>query len=474
MQGGRDTVQAMAGKTIAGRYRLQTVLGHGGMATVWRAVDERLGRPVAIKLLPTGAGSADPAAARRFDQEAHAAAQLSHPNIVAVHDVGRDQDTAYLVMELVDGDSLADHLAHGSLPTDRAVTIATQICDALAAAHRAGVIHRDIKPANIVLASTGTVKVCDFGIARLTHQQQTGLTATHTVLGTSAYMAPEQATGGPIDTRADLYALGCVLYAMLTGRPPFTGDNPMAVLHQHLHQPPAPTRTLRPDVPADLDRLVSDLLAKNPADRPATAEGVRHRLTAAPAGAAGEHPRRVSASAGVVLPTQQLPALDEPSTPDTIRRPISAQLIVAVTVVIVAALTVAAFLASRPATTGAGPSISAPAGTATSAPGPPNSPADVATRPAAALRASIDQQARAGQLDQDTAKELSGKLNDVEKELGRNRPGKAAEKLADLRNKLDELHDDGRIGTTGYQTIRAGLDELADALPPVKDDKEND
>ncbi|GAA2359311.1 protein kinase domain-containing protein [Dactylosporangium salmoneum] len=463
----------MAGMVIAGRYRLQAVLGRGGMATVWRAVDDRLGRPIAVKVLSSPAGAADPAAVRRFEQEAHAAARLSHPNIVAVHDVGREQDMAYLVMELVDGASLADQLAHGPLPTGQAAAIAVQVCEALAAAHRAGVIHRDIKPANILLARSGEVKVCDFGIARLTHQQQTGLTATHTVIGTSAFMAPEQATGGPVDARTDLYALGCVLYAMLTGQPPFDGENPMAVLHQHLHEPPVPPRTLRRDVPAGLDRLVTDLLAKHPADRPATADEVRDRLGGAATDRPVQHQQRAHASARVVSPTRAMPVLDEPSAPDAPRRrrPISALLIAAVTAVILAALTIAAVLSSRQANTDAGPATGTPAGSATTPAGPPSSSPSVAISPIAALRAAISQQVGAGQLDTDAAKDLGGKLDDVEKELVRNRTEKAAGKLADLRDKLDELHNDGKVGTVGYQAIRARVDQLADTLPSVKNNK---
>jgi eukaryotic-like serine/threonine-protein kinase len=217
------------GQLISGRYRLEAVLGRGGMATVWRGVDQRLGRPVAIKLLDR-ADTADPIMLQRFDREARTAGGLTHPNIVAVYDVGTDNGVPYLVMELIDGTSVAALLAGGPLPVDQAVDVARQTCDALGMTHAQGVVHRDIKPANILLTTTtGTVKVCDFGIARLAHQQ-TNLTAPHTAIGTSAYMAPEQASGAPVDARTDLYALGCVMYAMLTGHPPFTGDNPLAVL----------------------------------------------------------------------------------------------------------------------------------------------------------------------------------------------------------------------------------------------------
>jgi eukaryotic-like serine/threonine-protein kinase len=271
-------VRIVYGQLISGRYQLEAVLGRGGMATVWRGVDQRLGRPVAVKLLDR-ADTADPAMLQRFDREVRTAGGLTHPNIVAVYDVGTDDRVPYLVMELINGTSVAALLASGPLPVDQAVDVARQTCDALAMTHAQGVVHRDIKPANILLTTTGTVKVCDFGIARLAHQQQTNLTAPHTAIGTSAYMAPEQASGAPVDARTDLYALGCVMYAMLTGHPPFTGDNPLAVLWQHQHQPALSVASLRPDTPAELDALITRLLAKDPSDRPATATEVRDRLT---------------------------------------------------------------------------------------------------------------------------------------------------------------------------------------------------
>ncbi|HJY43734.1 MAG TPA: serine/threonine-protein kinase, partial [Propionibacteriaceae bacterium] len=293
----------MHGQLISDRYRLEAVLGRGGMATVWRGVDQRLGRPVAVKLLDR-ADTADPVMLQRFDREARTVGGLTHPNIVAVYDVGTDNGVPYLVMELIDGTSVAALLASGPLPVDQAVEVARQTCDALAMTHAQGVVHRDIKPANILLTPTGTVKVCDFGIARLTHQQLTNLTAPHTAIGTSAYMAPEQASGAAVDARTDLYALGCVMYAMLTGHPPFTGDNPLTVLWQHQHQPALAVASLRPDTPADLDALIARLLAKNPSERPATATEVRDRLTA----------RAESEAAAAAQPTRMLPAVSATQT----------------------------------------------------------------------------------------------------------------------------------------------------------------
>jgi serine/threonine protein kinase len=489
-------VSIVDGQLISGRYRLQTVLGRGGMATVWRGVDERLGRSVAVKLLDK-ADTADPAMLQRFDREARTAGSLTHPNIVAVYDVGRDNGVPYLVMELIDGTSLATLLAGGPLPVDKAVDVARQICDALAVAHAQGVVHRDIKPANILLTTTGTVKVCDFGIARLIHQHQTDLTAPHTAIGTSGYMAPEQASGAVVDARADLYALGCVLYAMLTGHPPFIGDNPLTVLWQHRHQTAASVASVRPTTPPDLDVLVSRLLAKNPADRPATATEVRDLLVASAQTAAP--PTRVIPVASQTL---TLPVLgrdvESPAAGDRFRLGAVGIAAVALGGVIVAVLSVALLIASQgpgtDAATGAPPGTAAsasgttrsasPSGNAsadsTSTGNPPSSatnetfgdnPGIGASAHLAALRGVIEQQWQAGNLDGEAADELMKRLQEVDRELGDGQPGKAAEKLADLRKKLDELRHDGKITTAGYDAVDAGLTQLAKTLPPAEDKK---
>ena len=497
----------MDGQLISGRYRLQAVLGRGGMATVWRGADERLGRRVAVKLLDR-ADTADPAMLQRFDREARTAGGLTHPNIVAVYDVGSDTGVAYLVMELVDGTSVAALLAGGPLPIDQAVEVARQICDALAVAHAQGVVHRDIKPANILLTTTGAVKVCDFGIARLTHQQQADLTAPHTAIGTSAYMAPEQASGAAVDARTDLYALGCVMYAMLTGQPPFTGDNPLTVLWQHQHQPAPSVASLRPDTPADLDVLIAGLLAKNPADRPATATDVRDRLRAhAESEAAAAQPTR---ALPMVSQTRTLPVLNHGEKPAATsgRRfrlgPIGIAS-VAFGAAILAALTVALFIGSqRPGTDAASTATdSTPPGTASSAPGtattdspsgdsgagsastdnPPGTstsetfagnPGTGSLARLAALPSVIEEQRQAGHLDGETAEELTKKLLEIDRELAKGKRGEAAKKLAELRSKLDELHRDGKIPTAGYDAVQASLSQLADTLPPAEDDEEED
>ena len=261
---------------LAGRYRLVARVGEGGMAVVYRAVDELLGRPVAVKVLRE-AFRGDAEFVERFRREAQAAASLSHPNVVQVFDVGRDQDRPFMVMELVDGRSLKEILRErGRLEIPAAVAIAVGVARALAHAHRHGLIHRDIKPHNILLTTEGMVKVADFGIARAA--SATSLTQAGTVLGSVHYFSPEQARGQAIGTASDLYSLGVVLFEMLAGRLPFVADSPIAVALQHLNEAPPRLRALRPEVSAELESLVMHLLAKDPSRRPPSADAVAEQL----------------------------------------------------------------------------------------------------------------------------------------------------------------------------------------------------
>ncbi|MEQ4210087.1 serine/threonine-protein kinase [Actinopolymorpha sp. B9G3] len=309
---------AMVGTSV-GRYRLDELLSRGGMGEVWRAFDTTLGRPVAVKLLR--AGLTDAADKKRFVREARSAAQLSHPNVVAIFDVGDWLGSSYLVMELLEGKTLAEELAdNGPLPIADVRDLGAQAAAGLMAAHAAGVVHRDVKPSNLVRTREGTLKVVDFGIARVLNEASTRLTRTGTIVGTAAYIAPEQARGTDADARTDLYALGCVLYQLLAGRTPFVGG-PTEVMYAHLYTEPEPVTRLRPDVPADLEALILSLLAKDPANRPADAATVRTALAGtAQAVRAGT---QVDAEAAAAAPTMVTPALlmpdpaatSQPSTP---------------------------------------------------------------------------------------------------------------------------------------------------------------
>jgi hypothetical protein len=265
-------------RILGGRYVLGEVLGTGGMATVWRARDEVLGRDVAVKVL-SPQYAADPGFLARFEREARHAARLSHPRLVTVFDCGVEETMPFIVMELVAGPTLRQVLDQaGMLPAGEAAGIAAAVCEALEVAHAAGLVHRDIKPANIVLAGGGEVKVLDFGIAKA---DGGGNTRTQAVLGTAAYLSPEQVCGHPAGPQADLYSLGCVLFEMLTGTPPFSADTTVGLAYRHVHDDPGPPSARRPGLPGRLDEITARLLAKNPAGRPPTAAAARAGLLSA-------------------------------------------------------------------------------------------------------------------------------------------------------------------------------------------------
>ncbi len=269
------------------RYDLGTALGHGGMAEVRIGTDHRLGRTVAIKTLRADL-AADPVFQTRFRREAQSAAALNHPSIVAVYDTGEDVldgvSVPYIVMEYVEGRTLRDVLREGHrIVPERAMEITADVLDALEYSHRSGIIHRDIKPANVMLTPNGDVKVMDFGIARAISDTSATLTQTAAVVGTAQYLSPEQARGAPVDARSDIYSAGCLLYELLTGRPPFVGDSPVSVAYQHVSEEPQPPSTHAPELPAAAEAVTLRSMRKNPLDRYQSAAEMRadlhHALT---------------------------------------------------------------------------------------------------------------------------------------------------------------------------------------------------
>ncbi len=280
---------------LSDRYELGDILGFGGMSEVHLARDLRLHRDVAVKVLRADLAR-DPSFYLRFRREAQNAAALNHQSIVAVYDTGEADTPAgplpYIVMEYVDGVTLRDIVHNeGPLPPRRAIEIIADACQALNFSHQNGIIHRDVKPANIMISTTNAVKVMDFGIARAIADSGNSVTQTAAVIGTAQYLSPEQARGDPVDARSDVYSLGCVLYEILTGEPPFTGDSPVAVAYQHVREDPIPPSKRHAGVSADLDAVVLKALAKNPENRYQTAAEMRADLVRVHSGEPPEAPK---------------------------------------------------------------------------------------------------------------------------------------------------------------------------------------
>jgi eukaryotic-like serine/threonine-protein kinase len=501
----------VAQRLVADRYRLERLLGGGGMATVWAGHDLRLDRPVAIKEL-SGEGLRQPMALERFDREARAVGRLSHPNVVSVYDVGTQNRQPYLVMELVEGPTVATLLADGPLPVADVLAMASQICDGLAAAHAAGIIHRDIKPANLIVTAAGEVKICDFGVARMLDPPgNTSLTGPATAWGSPNYMAPEQINGDPIDRRTDLYALGCTMYAMLTGAPPFTRGGTFGVLHQHITAPPESLRLRRTDVPTLVETLVCDLLAKTLEQRPSDARAVRARIAAAQAdlalaGARAVLLRSVSPQSAATPTPQAVVPIHEPrlspntgsrtSTPKRRRRTVVA--LAAAAIAVAGAATIVPMLqtetvraagpsepststATSPAAAAVAPPIPArSSGTSPSAAPPPSTRGRAAhtatpTRPPprtaavldpiTALRQTISQQVTDGSLKVDAATDLNHMVDDLAKTIATGNTGEVTNKIKALRAKLTTLKKGRQLSDTGYRALNIAVDQVAADQP---------
>ena len=303
-------------RLLGGRYELDGIVGRGGMAEVFRARDIRLDRLVAVKTLREDLAR-DATFQARFRREAQSAASLNHPSIVAVYDTGEDMTGSshvpYIVMEYVDGRTLRDLLRDDRrLLPERALEITDGVLRALDYSHRHGIVHRDIKPGNVMLTRTGEVKVMDFGIARAVSDAQATMTQTAQVIGTAQYLSPEQARGERVDARSDLYSTGCLLYELLTGRPPFLGDSPVAIAYQHVRENPVPPSHLDPEIPPWADSIVLRAMAKDPRDRYQSAAEMRADIQRALQGVpvAAATTQRVGAAAAMAGTTGAMAGYD--------------------------------------------------------------------------------------------------------------------------------------------------------------------
>ena len=330
-----DAAPPLVGRLLDDRYRLESVIARGGMATVYLATDTRLDRGVAVKVMHRALAE-DPEFVRRFTREARASAKLSTPEVVAIHDQGTDRQTglAYLVMEHVRGINLRQLLLErGALSPAHAVSLLEPVLRALAAAHAAGLVHRDVKPENVLLADDGRVKVADFGLARAVETsaltQTTGL-----LIGTVAYLAPEQVESGTADARTDVYAAGVLLWELLTGGPPYAGDTPMSVAYKHVHDDMPPPSTAVGGIPPDLDALVVRATRRDPEARPVDGAAFLDELLAVKDGLPSRAPATTSADHQTLVVPRTVPPADRPKEPRRHRKGLIATVLVLVLAVL--------------------------------------------------------------------------------------------------------------------------------------------
>jgi serine/threonine-protein kinase len=474
------------GMLLAGRYRLDQPIGAGGMGQVWAAHDTVLGRDVAIKAQKFDADR-DRTAFDRFYREAQSTAGLQHPNVVTIFDSGTQWETAFLVMELLPGPNLETYVAgRGPLPERQVVALAAQIASGLASAHRAGVVHRDIKPANLVFDARGMLKIVDFGIARLAQTAAARLTATNTVIGSAPYLSPEQIEGRAADGRSDLYALGCVMMTMLTGRPPFEGEHPLAVMHQHVSVAPPHIGDRRPGIDPALQELVAEMLSKPPQGRPGSAQEVCDRLRHLQLSSPVERPEASWAATAVMAqPTRPLPAptvhMTARATRDRLGAGRTQWIVGAVIVLAVAALAVIAIgtTASDPpsnqaaqsdtaATPSAKPSreptsakpsrkASAPQMTRTTN---PRTPARSVQGALSDLRASVRAVSSSGQIEEKRAEELEKRVDELAKHFTEKEGKDVGKHVEDLDKYLYELSKKGELTQEGERRIAGPLQRL--------------
>jgi tRNA A-37 threonylcarbamoyl transferase component Bud32 len=467
------------GDILVGRYEVDSLLGRGGMSRVYSAFDRSLGRDVAVKVLAAELLE-DEVFVERFDREARAAASLSHRNVVAVFDSGVDGGSRFIVMERISGRTLSEVLGEGPLPVERVVEIALGVAKALGAAHARGVVHRDVKPSNVMVGDDWQVKVLDFGIARAL--AASSLTRATTVIGTAGYLSPEQANGGPIDGRSDLYGLGCVTYEMLAGRPPFIAESAAALVDQHATRPPERPSRLRPEVSAALDEVVLRCLAKDPEGRYDSARALCAALAEVPpsgngGAAGGAAPTRVLSGARWRRPAPPLPTRSAKrrarwwrETPaqgrahaQRGRRWLAAPAAVAVLVVLLLLLDHGS--GGRPG--GAAARASVPSKHA-AASAPQRAATSGTTDPAAAaaaLDALLLSDQRLGLIDERAASVISRRTATLLNDGSSGDPSQTARQLSDFGRRLDALAHRGDVSSPATAiALKVAAAELANVL----------
>jgi eukaryotic-like serine/threonine-protein kinase len=454
-------------KVVAGRYRLERSFGTSNMAEVFVATDLQLRRQVAVKRLP-GAAMGDATAKARFAREARALARVNDPHVITVYDIVIDDGRPFLVMEFVDGVTLRDLVrTNGRLDPAHAVSIASGICIGLAAVHARGIVHRDMKPSNVFLTRSGAVKIGDFGIASVT--SDVTLTRTGEVFGSAPYVSPEQVTGERVDGRADLYALGCIMYEMVTGRPPFLGGDPATLAYQHVHAIAERADQVDPQVPAALASTIERLMAKDPADRPGTADAVRRSLelmsSNVPSADVPTQPIERVATTDVLPTAQPIPLSEPPRSPS--RLPWVAGLVAGM----IALLLVSAYFR------GAAPAVPVrtsrshqPASQRSVTPSP-RSPSPSTSPPsgsidgaATALTGLVGELVSSGSVDEHLARDLQHSMDEVVRALSRSDAEKAMDALGHLHDSVERGIDHGEISSEDAGRLDEAIQVLATAL----------